>query len=275
MRPGDDTRTLQPQRARRWICRWLLLVALIPGCALDLPDPPNLGPLNEEYEHPSAHFGPAFIASMLVGYTREVRRIERTGDFNDVRELAAEFDQSVTVSAGGDEPRVRIDDVPVQTDALIHLYSTCQEDDESGSDDITAQAIARDSKLVPTIWGELRHCRVDRGFDFPTPKTVLWGQISVYIPELMSLEEPVYLVHYDLDRIEVAGEEVASMTGSVRYTEETIEFLITNPDGESVVAFFEPAPMVVGIRAANGRWQCDLRQRECEGPDSLDALFSF
>jgi hypothetical protein len=252
------------------------LIALLPACALEIPEPPDLAPLNEQYENPTADFGPRALPGLLGAYAEQIRELQLTGKLQPVRELAADFENRVDVSDEAGDELVRVDGLPLKTDAVIHLHGRCLPGDESGYDDIVARAVTRGSELVPTIWGEVRHCRVDSAVDLPVPipETTLWGEASVHMPAMLNPEKTVYLIQYDFHRVVVNGEERAAASGSVRYVDGTLELLV-NQKGKSVVVFVESHSSTVGIRAANGVWKCDLEKRKCEQPGSSEASWYF
>ena len=163
---------------------------------------------------------------------------------------------------------MRLKGVPVRANAVISLQGRCAASVDEAQDDIVATAVVRDTQVTPVVWGDLRACAT------PTEQGLvaqLWGAFEVYIPTLLSKRTPIYLIRYELTRVQVAGLALPGWAGDLRYVGDLLEILVTSPDGYTAVLSGGPGTRV-GVRAANGEWECLLEERRCQAQGSEESF---
>lgn len=251
------------------------LVAVSCSEPFELPDPPDTDRLNDAYERPTARIDGDTAGELIERYLVERRRLDAVEDFRVVTDPVDEFTKAINESDDG----VAIGDSPVDVDGRTQLSGDCpgwSETDEQGRFDL--RFIIDESHLVPIGWGEVDECRGERTVDNEARRYLMTGSISVYAHGLESVENTdknTMLVAFDLIRYIVHEEPPRSWTGSFRRTEDRIEMLLENDVGASVILFGGLDGQTVGIRAANGTWQCDLEEQICEAEDSSDSSLSY
>jgi hypothetical protein len=247
------------------------------GCSggFELPEPPNMSRLAIQYAEPTAQLGPQTAATFIEEYLLEQERLKKVDNLKEATKTLGEF---VSSTSKGEDDSVEINGVPVKTDAVVTVVGDCSgwTDQGAAKDAISMQLVVRRSKIVPIAWGELLDCRSETKRGGETVRVHFSGDISVYMAGLSASDDATsYLVSYEFDTAMYGDELLNAWTGSFRLDGETIEILIENDSGETVVGYGGPNPAQIGVRAANGNWHCTPGERRCESVEQSGSSFSY
>jgi hypothetical protein len=276
----------------RTTCAACFSVALVAGCnSFKLPEPPDMQPLVKAYEEPDG--------------TLDSDNAEELGQQVLDSVMAAQMGAPVEVSnevvdsvakLGGAEPQGSDAAAPSNPDSVdpaagtqtvagnkidvaakVKLHRICRgwnnriDEAKNGSVDLTVTF--DQAGLIPTVWGELSHCRFKRGITSVELDGVVQLHFGTHQARigLRALKSVGYLVNFDgsVMAIQDGAERHADIGANFRaFPNGDIQLSVNMVDGTNVVAVFQagalvptatmPAMIAAGVITRDATWACQL-----------------
>lgn len=247
------------------------VAALLGGCLadLELPTPPDLAPLEQAYDQPSADLTRQTAERIIDRFVERQEQLAELGEIAPIVDVVIDLDRELTTEPNEDGGQtVVLKGIPIETDARIDLFATCPGwgDGNEQGEAVQLTVVVVKSELVPVIWGEIDGCRVLGQREQLEVQTRFSAQVSAYSPTLTDDEsnELVVYVLLELTELEVRGALDTAWAGDMRFIGARTEFRIDLSDEGHVIVFAQTDPGSVGVRAANGEWTCIPLERRCQ-----------
>lgn len=246
------------------------------GCGeeLELPQPPSLDELTHRYDNPTADLTEE-TADEIVTLFQERR--ERLHQINDLEVVTGGINEFASAAKYDEDGSIKIDGVPIHTDAVITLSGDCPGWSDDGDDgDFSFQVVVSQSVLIPVFWGQMQNCRTQRVGQDTTTNSSFSAAIEVHAPTVArtSRREQNILLAFDFFDMEIDGQELSPWTGNFRLINGVLELLLDTENAGSVVSYGDYNAQSIGVRAANGNWSCTPEERICESQND-SRYFSF
>ncbi len=238
----------------------------------DIPEGPNLAPLARIYDDPTGTLNAQNLAVIAAAAAAELAVIEDLGELEFVTETLRKVDDAVEDYAeerGDDDTggAVRVDGVARFT-TICPGWGIADRLDRQQNGTLNLTLPFRDSRYTPVVFGSFEACQfrvADRGSEEPPRRVELDTAIGVYIGPGVALT----LDNLDSTLFDVAGTATIGESGPFPVELDfrilrsgRLETRVPSGDGD-VIPFVEDGRMVLGIRAANGAFCCDFRERLC------------
>jgi hypothetical protein len=278
------------------VCLSLLTVV---GCGgFELPDPPDMSRLVREYQRPDGELDPANaeevaeeivdcvdrarvgapieLTDSLVGSMQELGGGEAEGSNDEAEsDLAEPFEYDDDMDVGAGEQTVSGNKIDIGARLKVHHICRGWEDkkrideEENGTAELNV-ALDR-SGLLPTVWGQLDHCRIKRA----ETEVELTGEIRLHFGTtaprvgLRALKNIGYFVQFVGNMKAMRGDEMIDVDADLSFWvlgKSRVHMKVNLPDGTNVVLVLDPetlrpidAPMLeAGLRTRAAIWACQL-----------------
>lgn len=281
-------------------------LATMVGCAqFELPDPPDMSRLVKEYQEPdgrldsdnaeevAAEIGrrveltregaPIELTDSLVGSIQELGGGETEGSNDEAdTDLAASFEYDDKMDVGAGEQTVSGNKIDIGAKVKLHHICRGWEDkkridaEKNGTAELNA-ALDR-AGLLPTIWGQLDHCRIKRA----ETEVELTGDIRMHFGTtarrvgLRALKDIGYFVEFTGSLKAMRGEEMVDVDANISFwvlSKRRIHMKVNLLDGTNVVLVLDPETLQpietpnleAGLRTRDATWTCKLDLDDAKG----------
>jgi hypothetical protein len=276
----------------------------------ELPTPPDMSELVDEYQNPEGTLDPE-NAKMVAEEIRDTIEQARNGApielmdslVGNLQKLGggeadsqdAEADASDAEAEGPDmfdyagdndvaAGEQSVSGNRIDVGARVKVHHICRgwsakkriDEDENGTAELNL-ALDRQG-LIPTIWGELDHCRLIRA----DTKVELTGRVRLHFGThaprvgLRALKQIGYLVELDGNLKAIRGETTIDLDADFTFwilENRQIHMKVDLPNGTEVVLVLAPAallpidePMLeAGLRTRNATWDCKFYLADVSG----------
>ncbi len=266
------------------ICCLFATLAYNCGSALEIPSAPDVKSTAALYDAPTLAFTAQNAAEILDSFTESADQLDRVGRLEPVVKTIFDFDASITATSKGQEDVVHIKGIPLQTDAQIDIYGDCPgwPDVSLNVDAFHLIAVAKKSNLIPTLWGDIKACKIalDESIE-GLSRAEFSGSVTAYFPGLVLRKKNitkklVVFIQYAISDSRVNDQKYSPWKSHFRVVEKRYEYLVDLAQQGHVIVFAEDISRLrLGVRAANGTWQCNTEERNCVNADISDLFFSF
>jgi len=263
----------------------LVVLALLPlgSCkrAIEKPTPPDMSALVAAYESPTGSFDQTVADDIVSAVDATLELLDELGLTDRMEELFADFRANTEAES---EPQshpqgVDVDDGTIRIDGegFVIVERICGGWEAEPSPDpanghLTLNVNVTDLTVDPVIWGTAATCRYSQEgvpIELAAGSRRDVGDLRIFVGNNLSLEQ------LGADRVIIDVDVTAGIdpegVGSrepvdidLAFTPEPlgIEVRVAVTDGDVVVLTTEEG--IVGVRAANGLFTCDVTTGECQ-----------
>ena len=268
-----------------WVTAWAV-VGLLSSCnSLDLPPAPNVQPVLDAFEKPTATVtGP--IMEAVADEIAQIRDDIEDSDFYDeilkvIVDVQAEIDDAtdedgnLDIGGGVTFPTpnggVSIEFICAGWD---DLSPTVPDPAKNGTVNLTMRLAG--GTIAPLIWGTIDDCRFPVEIGPLRSEDSYDGKLAVHLGEFVSPSQNLYelpITFISDGTIGIDGRDVRikqSFRVTFKFDDEGnadldgLAILVELDETRSFVYFFE-GDLTQGIRDASGTFACNLEERQCTG----------
>lgn len=262
-----------------------LFAALAASCApsLDLPPPPDIEPVIESLNNPSADVVADTMAEVADDVETAFRAIEDSEFYLELLDVIVETQEELdeAIDENGDlEVGGVVFPTPngaVDINFVCEGWDVTQTSPEPENGNLELNMTLAQGSIGPLVWGGAEACKFLTEFDSATLEVSFDGRIGVYFGEVLSPSQNIYelpitfIIVGTLTTEGVAVPVDQAFEVTFAFDEDgnpslsRLELLVILDDGLTFVYFFE-TDVAQGLIDATGTYDCSLEERRCTSP---------
>lgn len=246
------------------------------SCApsVDVPPPPDLQPVLDAYENPSANVRGEIMSAFAEAIAETRDEIENSDLFNEILDVIISVQEELD-EATDEEGNIEINGVKFPSpNGVIQIAYICTGWDRSLTDPdpdmngmLELTMTLSGGSIGPIVWGIADECRYLATIDDEDFQASYDGDVAVHFGDFVAPNQPLrellQITFLVAGTIGFDGGDFR-INQSFRVAENgRLDILVQIDDTATFIYFFEGEDLAQGITDATGTFGCSLEEREC------------